>query len=124
MPSHNAFAASLALIACAHAGEPAWGNAAPGAKENAAPACAALLGGGSPDVLIEGRGSGRTGDSPCLQIIDGARSVFANGRPTLRVGDQVRCPDGRSGVVQGGASSVFIEGRPAATAQSRIAGCE
>jgi uncharacterized Zn-binding protein involved in type VI secretion len=109
-------AAAATLVACAHAEEPKAPPAAP-ATTQAAPVCAAMLGGGSPDVMIEGRAAARTGDAPCYEIIGGARSVLTNGRPTLRVGDEVRCPNGKTGVVEGGAASVFIEGRYRALAR-------
>jgi uncharacterized Zn-binding protein involved in type VI secretion len=85
--------------------------------------CAALMG-GSDTVAVEGRQAGTVGALGCLKPLDASSNVFVNDRPVLRVGDRVLCPDGRVGVITGGASSVLVNGRPAATAASRVVGCE
>jgi uncharacterized Zn-binding protein involved in type VI secretion len=98
--------------------------APPLALAQPAPDCGAVLGGGSPNVSVEGNAAGRSGDGTCFRPLGGTASILSGGRPLLRVGDAVQCPDGRIGLVVGGASSVLVEGRPAATAASRIQGCE
>lgn len=82
------------------------------------------MGGGSADVAVGGASAWRLGDQTCVRVIDHSHNVFINGRPALRVGDRVQCPDGRIGVIVGGAASVKINGLPAATAASRIQGCD
>lgn len=89
-----------------------------------AAACGALMGGASADVSVGGESARRLGDQTCLRVIDHSQNVFINGRPALRVGDRVQCPDGRVGIIVGGASSVKINGLPAATAASHIQGCD
>ena len=71
----------------------------------------------SSDVLINGRGAGRVGDSyashGCLVhsehsdiIAAGSSSVFINGRPAARVGDTVSI----GGTVRDGSGNVIIGG--------------
>lgn len=115
------FAALTAAAACASAEPPPAAAPEPGAP---APVCALVIGGGDPTVAVEGQAGARVGDIACVRIVEGATSVLIGGRPTLTVGARVLCPNGKTGVVEGGAATVFIEGRPAATAQSRIVGCE
>lgn len=126
---HSLFCAALAAAAgCAHAQTPATSPATAPAPVGAFE-CGTFLGGGSPDVLIERRSSARAGDEICVRVIDGSRTTRINGRPALRVGDRVMCPEGgpasgRIGVIVGGAASVKIDGVPAATTASRIQGCD
>lgn len=71
----------------------------------------------SPDVIINGRGAGRVGDSyvphGCVVhpshsgvIASGSSSVFINGRAAGRIGDPVSC----GGSVAQGSGNVFIGG--------------
>jgi len=46
-------------------------------------------------------------------IIKGASTVFVNGRPVARMGDQAAC-NGPLDIIVGGSASVFVEGMPAA----------
>ena len=90
------------------------------------PGCPDVLAEGSSTVFADGKPVGRVGDrGVCASVaIIGSETVFFNGKPALRVGDQVRCQNGSIGYVRDGESSVSIEGRPLATAASRIVGCE
>lgn len=47
------------------------------------------------------------------QIISGASTVFTEGFPAARVGDQAACAGGTDVIIQG-CATVFIEGKPAA----------
>ena len=96
----------------------------PPPQQGSAAECGALVGGGSPNVSIEGRSAGRVGDMACVRTLDGSPNVRINGRPALRVGDRVLCANGRIGVIVGGAASVKINGLPAATADSSVQGCD
>lgn len=71
----------------------------------------------SPDVLINGKGAGRVGDSyaphGCIDhpshsgiIVTGSSTVFINGKPAGRVGDAVSC----GGSVAVGSDNVTIGG--------------
>lgn len=71
----------------------------------------------SPNVIINGKGAGRVGDSyaphGCVVhpahsgvIASGSASVFINGRPAGRVGDAVSC----GGNVAVGSNNVIIGG--------------
>lgn len=71
----------------------------------------------SPDVIINGKGAGRVGDSyaahGCIDhpshsgvIASGSTTVFINGRPAGRIGDPVSC----GGTVAQGSSNVSIGG--------------
>lgn len=71
----------------------------------------------STDVIINGKGAGRVGDSyaphGCVNhpshsgvIASGSTSVFINGKPAGRVGDSVSC----GGSVAQGSPNVFIGG--------------
>jgi uncharacterized Zn-binding protein involved in type VI secretion len=102
---------------------PAGGQTADTPVQPPEAGCGAIFG-GSANVRVEGLSTGRVGDLGCLVPMTGSSSVFVNGRPVLRVGDQVRCHDGRIGVIADGAASVFFNGLPAATAGSRVVGCE
>ena len=90
------------------------------------PGCPDVLAEGSTTIFANGKPVGRVGDrGVCASVaIIGSETVFFNGKPALRVGDQVRCQNGSIGYVRDGESSVSIEGRPLATAASRIVGCE
>ena len=72
---------------------------------------------GSGNVIIEGKGAARQGDSINCQcphggsgkIIDGSRTVFANGKPMARVRDNTKCNKcGLIGSIITGASTVFV----------------
>lgn len=71
----------------------------------------------SPNVIINGRGAGRVGDSyaphGCIvhpshsgTIVSGSTTVFINRKPSGRIGDPVSC----GGSVAEGSDSVFIGG--------------
>ena len=65
-----------------------------------------VIAGGSGDVLINGRGAARVGDSSTGHLRPGGK----------------RCPNHTASIVSG-SSSVFINGRPAATVGSSLAAC-
>jgi uncharacterized Zn-binding protein involved in type VI secretion len=90
------------------------------------PGCNDVLAEGSKNVFVEGKPAARVGDRGSCGAFTllGSSSVRINGKPAVRVGDQVQCANGRIGVIRDGASSVFVEGKPLATAASRIDGCE
>jgi uncharacterized Zn-binding protein involved in type VI secretion len=124
-PMIRAFLCVTALTACSFAQAQTPQPPTDTQKQESAAECGGLLGGaGSPNVSIEGRSAGRLGDMACVRVIDSSASVRINGRPALRVGDRVLCQDGRIGVIVGGAHTVKINGHPAATAESRIQGCD
>ena len=71
----------------------------------------------SADVIINGRGAGRVGDSyvvhGCVNhsphsgvIASGSATVYINGKPSGRIGDPVSC----GGSVAQGSDDVFIGG--------------
>ena len=71
----------------------------------------------SPDVIVNGKGAGRVGDSYAPHgcdvhpihtgtIASGSRTVFINGRAAGRIGDPVSC----GGSVAQGSSNVFVGG--------------
>lgn len=64
-----------------------------------------VIAGGSGDVLINGRGAARVGDSSSLHLRPGRR-----------------CPPHTASIITG-SSSVFINGRPAATVGSSLSSC-
>ncbi|WP_250657414.1 PAAR domain-containing protein [Alkalimarinus coralli] len=53
-------------------------------------------------------------------IVKGASTVFVNGRPIARVGDQAAC-NGPMDVIVEGSGSVFVEGLPAARVGDKTA---
>lgn len=72
---------------------------------------------GSSDVLIEGRGAARQGDSTESQcphggsgrIMNGSATVYANGKPMARVRDTTQCQRcGQRATIIDGAGTVFI----------------
>jgi uncharacterized Zn-binding protein involved in type VI secretion len=89
----------------------------------AAKTCPGVLIGGSKNVLAEGKQAGRIGDGACVIAVVGSNNVQINGLGALRVGDNVVCQNGKTGVIVGGATSVFVNGKPLAGAGSRVAGC-
>lgn len=90
------------------------------------PGCPDVLAEGSTNVFASGKAVGRVGDGGrCASVaVIGSSTVFFNGKPALRVGDEVLCMNGKRGLVRDGASSIVIEGKPLATAASRIVGCD
>jgi uncharacterized Zn-binding protein involved in type VI secretion len=85
--------------------------------------CESLLGEGASSVTSENAPVSRVGDGQCVVAVEGSADVFVEGPPALRVGDRVRCRNGKTGLIVGGATSVFVNGRPLAGAGSRVAGC-
>ena len=79
---------------------------------------------GSANVLIEGKPAGRLGDGSCVVALQGSPDVMVGGLPALMLGAPVQCLNGKRGVIAGGASSVLINGKPAAGLGSRVVGCE
>ena len=90
------------------------------------PGCPDVLVEGSTDIFANRKSGGRVGDrGRCSSVaIMGSSAVLFNGKPALRVGDQVLCMNGKIGFVRDGESSIVIDGKPLATAASRIVGCE
>ena len=98
-------------------------TAGPVSPAGGADACV-TLGSGSPSVFVEGAPAADGADGPCYVLLEGSPDVFFGGRPGVTEGMAVLCQDGRVGRIVGGASSVFVNGRPVVTADARVEGCE
>lgn len=107
---------------------PAVVDAGPGYETSAGSATGAdacvTIGGGRPDILVEGAAAAAAGDGTCYPLIDGSPDVSFGGRPAVTEGMRVACPDGRVGVIRGGSSTVFVNGRGVVTADARVDGCD
>jgi uncharacterized Zn-binding protein involved in type VI secretion len=116
---------ALVLAAAGAAGKaPTEKPGAPALTAQPAPAPCIVVGAGSTNVLAEGKPASRLCDSQCATAVAGSRDVLVNGRPALTIGAKVACANGITGVVVGGATSVYVNGKPLAGADARIVGCD
>ncbi len=92
--------------------------------EDKAADCPGFIVGGSEDVMAEGNPAAVVGTGVCVIAIEGSDNVQINGRGAVRVGDTVKCLNGKTGTVVGGATSVIINGKPLAGVGAQVIGCE